>query len=81
MCPGCDSKQSDGEDPVLELWGMWSTPSLPLLPGPFWSRVIIPNSLIYGSNGTVKPLNYAKINDWCQIGLLEPLNCVERNEL
>ena len=34
-CPGYDTKQSDGEVPVmLELWGMWSTPSLPLLPGP-----------------------------------------------
>ena len=33
-CSGCDTKQSDGEIPVmLELWGMWSTPSLPLLPG------------------------------------------------
>ena len=26
---------SDGEVLVLGLWGMWSTPSLPLLPGPF----------------------------------------------
>ena len=27
--PGYDTKQSDGEVPVLlELWGMWSTPSL-----------------------------------------------------
>ena len=34
-CPGCDTKQSDGESPVRELWGMWSTPSLLLLPGPF----------------------------------------------
>ena len=34
-CSGYDSKQSDGEVPVmLELWGMQSTPSLPLLPGP-----------------------------------------------
>ena len=34
-CPGFDTKQSDGEVPVmLELWGMRSTPSLPLLPGP-----------------------------------------------
>ena len=32
--PGYDTKQSDGEVPVMvELWGMWSTPSLPLLPG------------------------------------------------
>ena len=29
-CPGYDSKQSNGEVPViLELWGMWSTLSLP----------------------------------------------------
>ena len=34
-CPGYDTKQSDGEVPaVLELSGMRSTPSLPLLPGP-----------------------------------------------
>ena len=31
-CPGYDTKQSDGEVPViLELWGMRSTPSLPSL--------------------------------------------------
>ena len=35
MCPGYDTKQSDGEVPVmLGLWGIRSTPSLPLLPGP-----------------------------------------------
>ena len=34
-CPGYDTKQSDGEALVmLELWRMWSTPSLPPLPGP-----------------------------------------------
>ena len=27
----CGSKPFDGEVLVLELWGMWSTPSLPLL--------------------------------------------------
>ena len=33
-CRGYDTKQSDGEIPVkLELWGMWSTLSLSLLPG------------------------------------------------
>ena len=36
-CPGYDTKQSDGEVPVmLELWGMQSTPSLPSLSGPLW---------------------------------------------
>ena len=33
-CPEYDTKQSDGEAPVLELWRMWSTPSLLLLLGP-----------------------------------------------
>ena len=34
-CSGYDTKQSDGEVPVmLEVWGMLCTPSLPLLPGP-----------------------------------------------
>ena len=32
--PGYDHKLSDGEVSVLELWGMWSTSSLPLLPYP-----------------------------------------------
>ena len=31
--PGYDTKPSDGETSVLELWEMWSTPSVPLLPG------------------------------------------------
>ena len=34
-CAGYDTKQSDGEVPVmLGIWGMQSTPSLPLLLGP-----------------------------------------------
>ena len=42
-CPGYDTKQSDGEVPVmLELWGMQSTPSLPLLPGPLWLEMVAP---------------------------------------
>ena len=33
--PGYDTKQSDGDVPViLGLWRMQSNPSLPLLPGP-----------------------------------------------
>ena len=40
-CPGYDTKQSDGEVPaVMELWGMLSTHSLPLLPGPLWPGVV-----------------------------------------
>ena len=33
-CHGYGIKLSDGEAQVLELWGMWSIPSLQLLPGP-----------------------------------------------
>ena len=40
-CPRYDTKQSDIEVPVmLELWGMQSTPSLSLLPGPLWPRLV-----------------------------------------
>ena len=47
-CPVYDTKQSDGEAPVmLELFGMRSTPSLPSLPGPLWPGVVAPNRVIY----------------------------------
>ena len=40
-CPGYDTKESDGEVPMmLELWGMQNTPSLPLLPGPLWPGMV-----------------------------------------
>ena len=39
-----DTKQSDGEVPAeLELWGMRSNPSLPLLSGPLWPGVVAPD--------------------------------------
>ena len=42
-----DRKQSDGEDPVLELWRMWSTPLLPLFPGPLWHGVVAPGRVLF----------------------------------
>ena len=43
-CSEYDTKQSDVEVPVmLELCGMQSTPSLPLLPRPLWPGVIAPD--------------------------------------
>ena len=62
-CPGYDSKQSDGEVPVmLELWGMQSTPSMPSLPGPIWPRVVAyDKSCIYALNRT-KLCTYAELN-------------------
>ena len=38
---------------MLELWGMQRTPSLPLLPGPLWPGVVVPDKgPIYGLNRT-----------------------------
>ena len=43
-CPGYDTKQTDGEVPVmLGLWGMQSSPSLPLFPGTLWPRMVAPD--------------------------------------
>ena len=44
---GDDIKQSDGGAPVLlKLWGLQSTPSLPLLLDPLWPRVIAPDGVL-----------------------------------
>ena len=46
-CPGYDTKQSDGEVPVmLELWEMQGTPSLPSLPIPLWPGVVAPDRVL-----------------------------------
>ena len=46
-CLGYDTKQSDGEGPViLKLWGMRSTPSLPLPLGPPWLGVVAPDRVL-----------------------------------
>ena len=46
-CPGYDTKQSDGEVPVmLGLWGIRSTPSLPSLPSSLWSGVVAPDRVL-----------------------------------
>ena len=66
---GYDSKRSGGEVPVmLKFWGMWTTPSLPSLPGPLWPRVVTPDRVL--SMGqielncvlTIKLCTYAKLN-------------------
>ena len=48
-CPKYDTKQSDGEAPVmLELYAMWRTLSLPLLPGVLWSGVVTTDNWLVG---------------------------------
>ena len=45
-CPRFDIKQSHGEAPDLEIWGMRSTLSLPLLPGQLWPGVVTTDRII-----------------------------------
>ena len=45
---------------MLELWGMQSTPSLPLLPGPLWSGVIASERVL--SMGQIELCTCAKLN-------------------
>ena len=46
-CPEYDTKQFDGEIPVmLEFWGMRSTPLLPLLLGQLWLEVVAPDMVL-----------------------------------
>ena len=46
LCPGYNAQPSDGETPVLELWGMCSTPSLPFFPSPLWPGVVAPDRIL-----------------------------------
>ena len=41
-----DIKKSDSVASALEFWGMWSTPSLPLIPGPLCLRVLAPERVL-----------------------------------
>ena len=75
-CPGYDSKQSDGEVPVmLGPWGLGSTPSLSLLSGPLWPGVVAPDKgPIYGLNRTKRHRN--EIEMFLTIEPSLHLNCV-----
>ena len=59
---GYDTKQSDGKALVnLKLWGMWSSPSSPSLPGPLWLGLVAPDWVL--SVGQIElNCNYTKPN-------------------
>ena len=79
-CPGYYTKPSDGKAPVLELWGMGSTPSLPLLPGPLWPGVVVPYRVL--SMGHIELFNHLtvckqmtdiELNFWYYVAILETI--------
>ena len=47
QCPGYVFEQSDVKAPAWEIWGMWSTPSLPLLLSPLWTRVVALDRVLF----------------------------------
>ena len=61
-CPRYNTKQSDGEAPViLELWGRRNTSLLPSLPGPLWLEAVAPDRVL--SMGQIEVnCTYAKLN-------------------
>ena len=68
LISGYDTKQSDSEASVmLELWGMQSTYSLPLLSSPLWTGVVASDRFL--SMGQIE-LFVHLTNDWCLIELL-----------
>ena len=54
-CPGYDIKPSDSEAPALEISGMWSISSMPLLPGSIWPGVVAPDWVL--SMGQIEQIN------------------------
>ena len=68
-CPAMTQNYQMGRASVLELWGMWRTPSLSLLLGLLWPGLVVPGS----------------VPSMCQIELfnhlqsLKQFTCVQRN--
>ena len=70
-CHGYDTKQSDVETSILELWWMWTTRLLPLLPGSLWPRTVAPDRILSIDQINVWHLICVQTNDICKIELLE----------
>ena len=47
---------SDSDTTLLEFWGMWNTPALPLHPGLFWNRGVV--LVRISSSGQLEISNY-----------------------
>ena len=67
-CPGYDSKPTEGETTVLELWKIGINSSLPLLLGPLRNGWIVP----------VLSMDQIEFDNHSLY--LKPFNCVQTNE-
>ena len=70
-CPRYDIKPSYSEVPILELWRICNTPSLPLLPVLLWPKVVVPVRVplmvqmeICNHFLNLKPFNCVHTNYW-----------------
>ena len=73
--PNYDVNPSDGEAPILEIWGMESTPSLPMFPGPLWPRVV-PSDRVLSMGQierTICTNKWLIINCDCYIAIVETI--------
>ena len=70
ICSGYDSKQSDGESPVLGFWWMWNPLSMPLQLGLPW-----PGAVVF-----VRVLSIVQIKLFKHLLYLKPFNCVQTND-
>ena len=62
---------------MLEIWGMWSTPLLPSLPGPLWPGVVAPDKgPIYGLNRT-KPASFTILVFAFKLCIYAKPNCLK----
>ena len=61
-CPGYDIKPSDNDTAALEIWGMRSIPSLPLLTGPLWLGMVVPDRVL--SMGQIELFDWFDLVCW-----------------
>ena len=65
---------------MLELWGMWTTPLLPILPGSLWSRGVAPDRVL--SMGQIEQTVCKQITDvklWLVINqYVKTFNCAQK---
>ena len=72
-CPRYEIKLSDGKVPLLEILGMWCTPSLALLPGPIWPGVVAPHRLLGQIEQNMRANKWLMLIRDCYIAILETI--------